>query len=287
VATARSKKQTMTAAQKRQALKNEIARQFQLRKTVEAQLSRERRGTKKLQEEAADERNAREHLEREVSKARGDLALRTQELRSAQARLTDLERTLRRIHDSPPYRLASRMWRTRARTRSLLRLGPGARGAGPELASDATEDSDEVIYAAGYTELDSGGPPDLGEPEALEESDPEPVDGADEPDPASIGAERVIQLLGGLTQEQLVRELSELDKKGLVDSGLLVITDCDALRTFDEYQCRAEYIPPRADWERLGRDSGEYDEFVRRRLLAIAGTHGLTTLRPGELITSR
>ena len=175
---------------------------------------------------------------------------------------------LRQIGASGPYRLAFRLWRLRALlTTPLRRRGSRRGGAELETGADLTTTADQWL---------STGSGSAGE-----------TDGTFEERNGNPATVRAVRLLG-LTQEQLVRQLAELHEAGLVTAELLVVTDCDALRSLDEYGCQYEYVPPREQWENLlGRDSGEYDDFIHRRMAMIGAVHGVTPVTPGSLATSR
>jgi hypothetical protein len=224
-----------------------------------------------------------EDLQRQVDTAREGLELRTAELEAAQARLTELEQRLRLIYQSRPYRFAWRIWRMRARTRaSLARLRPRAsqEQAGTGAREIQALAPDEVPYAAGYAEvtkqpLSNGQGGQIARAQEARPGFYYGSRGIRETDQEQSGPLRAVLLLGGLTEPQLDSALRALALDGPADGEPLVITDCDALRTLDSAGYLYEYIPPREDWERLGRDGGDYDVFVRRRLALIAGTYGL------------
>jgi hypothetical protein len=202
-------------------------------------------GSAKVKREVA----RRKQLERDLSKAKRKLRRTRAELESAQAWIDELELRMRRIQRSPPYRFASRFWRLKARIRAPLRRREGE-PAGP---SKAASDSESWIPA--------------GVPDGRQDAEPQP--------PPSAGVSRAVTLLGLPSDQELTETLEELDRQGLADSELLVITDSDALRSLDQFHCRYEYIPPREDWETLGRDASEYEDFLRRRLEMIGAQHGV------------
>jgi hypothetical protein len=217
-----------------------------------------------MAEKLAREVTRRKQLQSELSKARRDLALRTAELDAIRSRAADADQRLRRIEASGSYRLASRLWQVRRR--ALARVTGKGR-------SDPT--NGEGVYAAGVAEL--GGPE---RPDAVAAQ----TDGVGSRS-ATESPVRAVWLLGGLTPKQLVRMVSAITRGAGDPARTLVISDCDAFRVLDGFGCLYEFIPPRVDWElRLGRDGGDYDGFVRRRLSTIAQTYGLPTLRPGEPI---
>jgi hypothetical protein len=240
----------------------------------------------RLSEHRADEAPTVERLQKEISAARGDLELRTEELQAAQARVTELEQRLRLIHESRPYRFAWRVWRVRARTRgSLSRLRPGASRPSPDQAGAEPETLglDEVLYAAAYSEVSSA--PLRSAETAGGEQAAEAKEfyygsrGVRATEPEQTGPLRAVLLLGALTEPQLDSALRALDRHGSAESEPLIITDCDALRRLDSSGYLYEYIPPREDWEqRLERDGAGYDDFVRRRLVSIAGMYGLASV---------
>ena len=234
-------------------------------------------------------------LQEELKRTRRDLEIRTAELEAAQARFTELEQRLRRIHESRPYRIALGAWRIRAKARapfSRRRDAPTLPGPEQEGSVDRIPDPDEVLYAAGYMEV-SDKPLENGATHKVEASSPGPDPGQEyygsrgvrAVDPEQIGPLRPVVLLGGVTQAELGKALRTLDGSSPAEREPLVITDCDALRILDGSGYLYEYIPPREDWEqRLGRDDRGYDEFLRRRLASIAGMYGLTDLPPEGLI---
>lgn len=236
-----------------------------------------------------------ERLRKEVEAARQDLELRTAELETAQARLKQLEHRLRLIHESRPYRFALRMWRIRAKIRAPLSRSPAGTSPDQEAAAAETVQPPPAPYqapaAAGYSEAiaaqaEDADPVPIENPEPASGGDAEPVSywgsrGVRETDPDRSGPLRAVMLLGGLTEPQLDSALRELALNGAADDEPLVITDCDALRTLDGFGYLYEYIPPREDWEgRLGRDGNEYDDFVGRRLVSIAGMYGVAGVPP-------
>jgi hypothetical protein len=245
------------------------------------QLAYETRRRKRLQAEVAE---LREELRAEMRKAGRDLELRTAELRAAQARVADLERTIRRIFEGGAYRLANRIWRAKNRTRALMRPGSGAarQGGGEE---DLAEAAAEVVYGAGYADPRPTAVPGLADAQAqtgtpeVESGETGEADSADGYKPPALA----VRLFGELDEEQLIRAVEDLEEEGRAPSELLVITDSDSFRALDGYGCRCEYVPPRADWERVGGTSPNYEDFVRARLLSIAGTHGVETLDRDEL----
>jgi hypothetical protein len=222
-----------------------------------------------------------QRLRRELKRTRGELELRTEELEAAEARSEALQERLLEIQGSRPYRVASRLWRIRARARAPLS------GRSRHAQEDATE----------AAEPDAGpeGPADAAAGEAAA-----PAEAADAPAEASerdfeqefhgsrgvrvtdsegIGPLRAVLLLGGQTEDQLREALDGLDGKSSRGAEPLIVTDCDALRTLDASGYLYEYIPPREDWtQRLGLDNAGYDEFLRRRLHSIAGMYGLTDM---------
>lgn len=182
------------------------------------------------------------------------------ELQAAQARAAELEERLRQIQRSRTYRIASRMWRTRARIQALFSRPPwrtqrvGPKPAAPEvedkLPAASAETAEPVVYYGSRGVLAA--------------------------DRELSGPLHPVLLLGGVTEPQLADALRDLAADGATHGQPLVITDCDALRTLDNAGFLYEYIPPREDWKRhLGRDGGEYDRFLRRRLASIAGMYGL------------
>jgi hypothetical protein len=217
--------------------------------------------------------------------ARDALELRTAELEAAQARVTDLEQRLRLIHQSRTYRFAWRMWRMRARMRRLLsalRRRTTEEGA-EEIQALAPDD---VPYAPDDTEVTMRSLPDgpgreIGHPRGAQPAFYYGSRGVRATDPEQSGPLYAVPLLGGLTEAQLARALRALALDGRADGEPIVITDCDALRTLDSAGYLYEYIPPREDWERrLGRNGDDYDDFVGRRLVLIAGTYGLAAVPP-------
>jgi hypothetical protein len=196
----------------------------------------------KLERETA----RRKQLQRDLVKAKRKLKSARAELESAQAWIDELELRMRQIRQSSPYRFASRLWRLRARLRAPLR--------GRE--SEAT-DPDAEAWLSGN------------EPSQEQE-------GQAQPSP-STSVSRVVALLESPSDEQLINTLEALGRQGHPDSELLVVTDSDALGALDQFDCRYEYVPPREDWEQLlGRDAGEYENFLRRRLEMIGDQHGVT-----------
>ena len=243
-------------------------------------------------EQSGKDRNP-EKTRVELDTGLGDVEARTAELRTAQARVTALEQRLRLIHQSRTYRIASRMWRIRSRTRALFSWRrPKAqyepRSAEVELAARGAPESqvvapDEVpLWAgrAGVTQQpDSNG---AGGGIARDEEE-EPLvyhgsRGFRATDQESSPPLHAVLLLG-LTEPQLVDALRALALGHDPDTEPLVITDCDALRTLDSAGYLYEYIPPREDWERhLRRDGDDYVRFLHRRLASIAGMYGLAGL---------
>ena len=234
-------------------------------------------------------------LQQELKRTRRDLEIRTAELEAAQARFTELEQRLRRIHESRPYRIAWGAWRIRAKARapfSRRRDAPALPGPEQEGSVDRIPDPDEVLYAAGYMEV-SDKPLKNGATGKVGASSPGPDPGQEfygsrgvrARDPEQMGPLRPVLLLGGVTQAELGKALRTLDGSSPAEREPLVITDCDALRILDGSGYLYEYIPPREDWEqRLGRDERGYDEFLRRRLASIAGMYELTDPPPEGLI---
>lgn len=195
----------------------------------------------------------RKELERDLVKAKRKLKRTRGELESAQARISDLETRIRRIQQSPPYRVASRLWRVRARLRAPLRGRIEREGVGTQ----ADEIPEAELWISATAASEAG-------------------DTAVERQPDG-GVSRAVTLLGRPKEEQLVEALTALRGRGIGGSELLVITDCDALRVLDEFGCRYEYVPPREDWAQLlGRDPRSYDDFLRRRLAMIGTSHGVT-----------
>jgi hypothetical protein len=199
-------------------------------------------GSTKLKQEVS----RRKQLEKDLAKAKRKLKRARDELDSARARIADLEMRVRQIQQSPPYRFASRLWRLRARVGAPLRRRAGeVAGAGEEIT--------ETIWMSA-----------------------ERHDGQREEAPRGA-ISRAVTLLGVPSEERLAEALADLRRAGLAGSDLLVITDCDALRTLEDSGCRYEYVPPREDWQKLlGPDAGEYDDFLRRRLAMIGALHGVT-----------
>ena len=253
-----------------------------------------------------------ENLQRQVAAAREGLELRTAELEAAQARVTELEQTLRLIHQSRTYRVASRMWRIRARTRALFsRQGTDASGglaltaaeeigvqAAPEQEIEAQTGAGKIEAQVPAQKNDAVAPIEVPDSVGIAEVTEQPLSNGDGSEPVaahdgqpvryygsrgvratdqdSSGPLRAVLLLGGLTERQLDGALRALALDDAADGEPLVVTDCDALRTLDSSGYLYEYIPPRADWERhLGRNGDDYDDFVRRRLASIAGMYGL------------
>jgi hypothetical protein len=222
-------------------------------------------------------------LQSELDAAREDLKLRTAELEAAQARLTEFEQKLRLIYRSRPYRLAWRLWRTRARTRSALsRLRPGASRKREEAVEEMEALAPDVVaYAAGYAQVSkrplANNHSDQGEP--AQDAFYYGSRGVRATDQDRSGPLHAVLLLGDLTEPQLESALRELAINGPAEGEPVVITDCDALRTLDSAGYLYEYIPPRQDWERrLGRTSDDYDHFVQRRLALIAAAYGLASV---------
>ena len=240
--------------------------------------------TSELSNRLARETRRRKRLQAEIHKTGRDLELRTAELRAAQARVADLERTIRRIREGDAYRLANRIWRAKIRTRALMRPRSRATQQSGE-AEDLAEATEEVVYGAGYADPRSAAVPGLADAQA-QTGTPEVESGkngdADSADGYKAPA-LAVRLFGELDEEQLIRAVEDLEEEGRAPSELLVITDSDSFRALEGYGCRCEYVPPRADWERVGGTSPNYGDFVRARLLSIAGTHGVETLDRREL----
>lgn len=221
-----------------------------------------------------------ENLQRQAAATREGLELRTAELEAAQARVTELEQSLRLIHQSRTYRVAWRMWRIRARTRALFsRRRSNASGG---LALTAAEEIE--FQAAPEQEIEAHTEQPLSNGDGSETDaahDRQPVRyygsrGVRATDQESSGPLRAVLLLGGLTERQLDGALRALALDDSADGEPLVVTDCDALRTLDSAGYLYEYIPPRADWgQYLGRNGDDYDAFVRRRVASIVGMYGL------------
>ena len=156
-------------------------------------------------------------------------------------------------------------------------------------AEDLAEATEEVVYGAGYADPRSAAVPGLADAQAqtgtpeVESGKNGEADSADGYKPPALA----VRLFGELDEEQLVRAVEDLEEEGRAPSELLVITDSDSFRALDGYGCRCEYVPPRADWERVGGTSANYGDFVRARLLSIAGTHGVETVDRGELTARR
>jgi hypothetical protein len=200
----------------------------------------------------------RKQLQRDLAQAKRKLKSTRAELESAQAWIDALELRTRQIQQSPPYRFASRLWRLRARLRAPLG-GPEGEAPGPR------QDSDPEAWLPG-------------------DQPSQEQEGRAQPSP-STGVSRVVALLGSPSDEQLVNALGEREDEA--GSELLVVTDSDALSALDQFDCRYEYVPPREDWEQLlGRDPGEYGNFLRRRLEMIGVQHGVTVDEVAATITS-
>jgi hypothetical protein len=198
----------------------------------------------------------------ELSKARRQLAIRSAELRGTEARLAEAERQLQAIRAGTAYRMASTVWRVRARlgTRSVPELVDGV----AEASSGALPELDLSYAELRLTRIEAAPPPPDGPP-------------------APEHAIEALLLLGGTTEEKLAAKLDELATGELADKDLLVITDCAAARVPERYGVRYEYIPPLSDWERrLGWDPAGYEPFVRRRLEAIATGLGATLVRVAD-----
>ena len=238
-------------------------------------------------------------LQQELTRTRRDLEIRTAELEAAQARFTELEQRLRLIHESRPYRIAWKAWRIREKARapfSRNRLEAPRPGSGQDGAADegglAPGGPDEVLYAAGYTEVSSApltnaATGQVGAAPSTRDFEQEyhGSRGVRAVDPGQAGPLRPVLLLGGLSEAQLDKALRALNGSGPAEPAPLIITDCDALRMLDASGYLYEYVPPREDWEqRLGRDERGYDEFLRRRLASIAGMYELTDLPTQGLV---
>jgi hypothetical protein len=193
----------------------------------------------------------RKQLQRELATTKRKLKRTRAELESAQAWIDGLEQRMRRIQQSPPYRFASRLWRLRAGLRAPLREQDGEARAPRKPESDP-----ESWLSEKESHKDQPGAAGLS---------------------PSIGISRSVALLGSPSDEQLASTLAELRDQGQAGPELLVVTDSDALSALDQFDCRYEYVPPREDWEQLlGRDAGEYEDFLRRRLEMIGAQHGVT-----------
>ena len=250
--------------------------------------------------QAGGTKPAREtQLQQELSRAQRDLEIRTAELEAAQARFTELEQRLRLIHESRPYRIAWKAWRIREKARASFsrnRLEAARRGSGQDGAADegglAPGGPDEVLYAAGYTEVSSApltnaATGQVGAAPSTRDFEQEyhGSRGVRAVDPGQAGPLRPVLLLGGLSEAQLDKALRALNGSGPAEPAPLIITDCDALRMLDASGYLYEYVPPREDWEqRLGRDGRGYDEFLHRRLALIAGVYELTDLPTQGLV---
>ena len=232
-------------------------------------------------------------LQQELTRTRRDLEIRTAELEAAQARFTELEQRLRRIHESRPYRIAWEAWRIRAKARAPFSRNRREAPALPGPEQDGSADDrlpdgpDEVLYAAGYTEVSDTATDERRDRQGRSlcsrradfEQEYHGSRGVRAVDPGQTGPLRPVLLLGGLSEAQLDKALRTLNGSSPAEREPLVITDCDALRMLDASGYLYEYVPPREDWEqRLGRDERGYDEFLRRRLASIAGMYELTDL---------
>jgi hypothetical protein len=207
----------------------------------------------------------RKQLEKKLKRTKRDLNRSRGELEAAQARIADLEQRLRRIQGSASYRLAFRLWRLKARARAPFQRSARAKLAQAKLEAELQTAKDSEIWMS-------------------EARLPRPATTATAsriPDSARL--RNAVRLLGGVTEEQLAVTLTELSEKGLTGPDLLVVTDCDALRSLDEYGCHYEYVPPRQDWDLLGRDPSEYEGFLDRRLAMIGALHGVTPVGPDAL----
>jgi hypothetical protein len=206
---------------------------------------------------------------KQIKRLRRELDLQKAELRTAQARVQALERRLRHIQQSPPYRFALRLWR----------ISGWARRRSPD--QDLGREALELRPLRGLAEFDSAASAPAGTEEFGERS------GEDTEAARRTGLQTdvaaAIYLLGGATEAELVEVLEGLSRDP-ANSGALLITDCDALRRINEYGYRYEYVPPREDWEtRLGHDGTAYDDFVARRLRTIGVEHGVHPLDAKEL----
>jgi hypothetical protein len=217
-----------------------------------------------------------QRLRRELKQTRGELELRTEELEAAEARSEALQERLLEIQGSRPYRVASRLWRIRARARAPLSgrprraredaAEPAELDGGPEAPADAAGEAATADAPAEATERDF-------------EQEFHGSRGVRVTDSEGIGPLRAVLLLGGQTEDQVREALDGLGGKSSGGAEPLIVTDCDALRTLDASGYLYEYIPPREDWtQRLGLDDSGYDEFLRRRLHSIAGMYGLTDM---------
>ena len=212
-----------------------------------------------------DERGKK--LEQKLNKTKRNLNRSRGDLEAAQARIADLEQRLRRIQGSVSYRLASKLWRLRASVRAPFQRSARAKAAQANFEAELRTAKDSEIWMS-----DAARPP-----RPARKATASPLPGGARP-------RNAVRLLGGVTEEELAVTLTELSERGLTGPDLLVVTDCDALRSLNEHGCGYEYVPPRQDWvDLLGRDPSEYEEFLDRRLAMIGTLHGVTPVGPDAL----
>jgi hypothetical protein len=210
---------------------------------------------------------------KQIKRLRREVELQRGELRAAQARVGALEQRLRRIQQSRPYRFAWTLWRFSA----------WARRRSPD--QDRRQEALEMRRFGEFAEFDSA-PSAPAVTEEFGELSGEAAEAL--PDTVlQTDVAAAVYLLGGVTEVELVEVLEGLRRDHPANAGVLVITDCDALRRIDEYGYRYEYVPSREDWEkRLGHDGTGYDDFVARRLRTIGVEHGVQPVDAKELTAS-
>lgn len=210
-----------------------------------------------------------EKRDKKIKRLRRELDLQRAELSAAQARLGALEQRLRHIQHSPPYRFASKLWR----------ISAWARRRSPDQG--LRHEALELPGPRGFAEFDSAASAPAGTEEFGERSG-EDTEAAPRPG-LQTDVAAAVYLLGGATEVELAEVLEGLSRDP-ANSGVLLITDCDALRRINDYGYRYEYVPSREDWEtRLGHDGTAYDDFVARRLRTIGVEHGVQPVDAKEL----